>query len=380
MMLAWESRGCWRMRTLLGGSDAKESCTAIITLIHEVLHRHGLPSECAALLTSHEDTDWLLQARGIVDLIIPRGSSRLINYVREHAQVPVIETGAGVVHCYVDRAADIEKAIAIVVNAKTRRVSVCNALDCLLVHRDRELDEETAKRYFSLIQRRSEHYPLQYLLQEWDFYNLSFTVKEGVLIPRPETELLVDFALQYLKKYHTEGPPARVLDLCSGSGCVGITVERNFPNCEVTAVEKSDQACAIIRGNMERNRTDRFTLLQGDLFDGPAAFGIDAADLILANPPYLTKEEMESLQAEVGYEPSLALYGGEDGLIFYRGIADLWSPVLEKDGLIAVEIGEQQGDSVAQIFADFSDDIKVFKDYSGLPRVVVSGPSFFLTI
>ena len=242
----------------------------------------------------------------------------------------------------------------------------------LLVHRDRELDEETAKRYFSLIQRRSEHYPLQYLLQEWDFYNLSFTVKEGVLIPRPETELLVDFALQYLKKYHAEGPPARVLDLCSGSGCVGITVERNFPNCEVTAVEKSDQACAIIRGNMERNRTDRF--------DGPAAFGIDAADLILANPPYLTKEEMESLQAEVGYEPSLALYGGEDGLIFYRGIADLWSPVLEKDGLIAVEIGEQQGDSVAQIFADFSDDIKVFKDYSGLPRVVVSGPSFFLTI
>jgi release factor glutamine methyltransferase len=250
----------------------------------------------------------------------------------------------------------------------------------LLVHRDRELDEETAKRYFSLIQRRSEHYPLQYLLQEWDFYNLSFTVKEGVLIPRPETELLVDFALQYLKKYHAEGPPARVLDLCSGSGCVGITVERNFPNCEVTAVEKSDQACAIIRGNMERNRTDRFTLLQGDLFDGPAAFGIDAADLILANPPYLTKEEMESLQAEVGYEPSLALYGGEDGLIFYRGIAYLWSPVLEKDGLIAVEIGEQQGDSVAQIFADFSDDIKVFKDYSGLPRVVVSGPSFFLTI
>ena len=250
----------------------------------------------------------------------------------------------------------------------------------LLVHRDRELDEETVKRFFDLIRRRSEHYPLQYLLQEWDFYNLSVTVKEGVLIPRPETELLVDIALQYLQKFHADGPPARVLDLCSGSGCVGITVERNFRNCEVTAVEKSDQACAIIRGNMERNRTERFTLLQGDLFDGPSAFGIGEADLILANPPYLTKEEMESLQAEVGYEPSLALYGGEDGLIFYHGIADLWSPVLKKDGLIAVEIGEQQGESVASIFADFSDNIKVFKDYSGLPRVVVSGPSFFLTI
>lgn len=122
---------------LKGGSDAKESCTAIVGLIHDVLQRHGLPAECAVLLTNHADTDELLQARGFVDLIIPRGSSRLINYVREHAQVPVIETGAGVVHCYMDRTADLEKATAVVVNAKTRRVSVCNALDCLIIHRDR---------------------------------------------------------------------------------------------------------------------------------------------------------------------------------------------------------------------------------------------------
>ncbi len=128
---------------LKGGSDAKDSCTAIVGLIHEVLQRHGLSEDCAVLLTSHEDTDRLLQARGLVDLIIPRGSSRLINYVREHAQVPVIETGAGVVHCYIDRAADLEKAIPIVVNAKTRRVSVCNALDCLIVHRDRLADLPT---------------------------------------------------------------------------------------------------------------------------------------------------------------------------------------------------------------------------------------------
>lgn len=125
---------------LKGGSDAKDSCTAIVGLIHEVLLRHGLPRETALLLTSHEDTDRLLTAHGLVDLIIPRGSSRLINYVREHAQVPVIETGAGVVHCYVDRAADLEKAKAIVVNAKTRRVSVCNALDCLIIHRNRLAD------------------------------------------------------------------------------------------------------------------------------------------------------------------------------------------------------------------------------------------------
>ena len=125
---------------LKGGSDAKDSCTAIVALIHDVLQRHNIPADAVQLLTSHEDTDHLLKARGFVDLIIPRGSSRLINYVREHAQVPVIETGAGVVHCYVDRAADLDKAKAIVLNAKTRRVSVCNALDCLIIHRDRLSD------------------------------------------------------------------------------------------------------------------------------------------------------------------------------------------------------------------------------------------------
>lgn len=122
---------------LKGGSDAASSCKAIVSLIHKVLVLHGLSVSTVQLLTSHEDTDRLLTATGMVDLIIPRGSQRLINYVRKNAQVPVIETGAGVVHTYVDRDADLQKAIPIVLNAKTRRVSVCNALDCLLIHKDR---------------------------------------------------------------------------------------------------------------------------------------------------------------------------------------------------------------------------------------------------
>ena len=122
---------------LKGGSDARDTCQAIVALLREVLLRHGLPAETVLLLTSHEATDQLLAARDYVDLIIPRGSQRLIEYVRAHASVPVIETGAGVVHAYVDRVADLAMATTIVLNAKTRRVSVCNALDCLLIHRDR---------------------------------------------------------------------------------------------------------------------------------------------------------------------------------------------------------------------------------------------------
>lgn len=125
---------------LKGGSDAEQSCRAIVRLIHEVLSRHNLTESTVQLLTTHEATDALLKAVGRVDLIIPRGSQRLINYVRDNARVPVIETGAGVVHTYVDRAADLQKAVPIVVNAKTRRVSVCNALDCLLIHADRLAD------------------------------------------------------------------------------------------------------------------------------------------------------------------------------------------------------------------------------------------------
>lgn len=126
---------------LKGGSDAHDSNTALINIINRVLISHGIDSNTAVLLPNdHRYTDQLLTAVGKVDLVIPRGSSRLINYVREHALVPVIETGAGICHTYFDEAGDLEKGRRIVCNAKTRRVSVCNALDCLIVHQERLTD------------------------------------------------------------------------------------------------------------------------------------------------------------------------------------------------------------------------------------------------
>ena len=126
---------------LKGGSDAADSNAAIVSVIHSVLEKHGIDTAAATLLPStHEATAQLLQARGLVDLLIPRGSRRLIDRVREEARIPVIETGAGVCHTYIDRAADIEMATAIVNNGKTRRVSVCNALDCAIIHQSRLTD------------------------------------------------------------------------------------------------------------------------------------------------------------------------------------------------------------------------------------------------
>lgn len=126
---------------LKGGSDADDSSRAIVSVIHEVLQRHRVdPAVCTLLPADREATAQLLNAVGLVDLIIPRGSSSLINFVRENARIPVIETGAGICHTYFDRAGDIAKGAAIVNNAKTRRVSVCNALDCLIVHQDRLAD------------------------------------------------------------------------------------------------------------------------------------------------------------------------------------------------------------------------------------------------
>lgn len=164
---------------LKGGSDADDSCQALVGVIHEALRRHGLPEEAVTLLpATREATAELLAARGLVDVLIPRGSSRLINYVRENASVPVIETGAGVVHCYVDKEADIDMAARIVENAKCRRVSVCNALDCLLV--DRSLEPQLDRILAPMQGRVTFHRDEASWGTEWLSYDLAIRLVDGV--------------------------------------------------------------------------------------------------------------------------------------------------------------------------------------------------------
>lgn len=164
---------------LKGGSDADDSCRALVRVIHEALGRHGIPAAAVTLLpATREATAELLAARGLVDVLIPRGSSRLINYVRENAMVSVIETGAGVVHCYVDKEADLDMAARIVENAKCRRVSVCNALDCLLV--DRSLEPQLDRLLAPMQGRVTFHRDEASWGTEWLSYDLAIRLVDGV--------------------------------------------------------------------------------------------------------------------------------------------------------------------------------------------------------
>ena len=164
---------------LKGGSDADDSCQALVRVIHAALSRHGLPAEAVTLLpATREATAELLAARGLVDVLIPRGSSQLINYVRENASVPVIETGAGVVHCYVDGEADLDMAARIVENAKCRRVSVCNALDCLLV--DKSLESQLDRILAPMQGRVTFHRDEASWGTEWLSYDLAIRLVDGV--------------------------------------------------------------------------------------------------------------------------------------------------------------------------------------------------------
>lgn len=235
---------------------------------------------------------------------------------------------------------------------------------------DKELDISIVEKALSFAKRRLNNEPLQYILGKWEFYGREFFVGEGVLIPRPETELLVDLAINELK---AKKQPV-CYDLCSGSGCIGISVSKELPESKIFMLEKSEQAFSYLKKNIVLNAAYGCTPVLGDVFaDNPFE---EKADLILSNPPYICTDVIPTLQEEVKKEPSMALDGGKDGLVFYRVIADRWSAFLKDDGVIAVEIGEDQGESVSRIFGEYFSDVKVLKDYSFNDRVVIAGDKF----
>lgn len=214
-----------------------------------------------------------------------------------------------------------------------------------------------------IIEKRRDRIPLQYILGKWWFFSSEFLVGEGVLIPRQDTEHLVETALELIK--NKEKPS--VLDLCSGSGCIAISIAKERPDIAVTAVEKYEDAYGFLLKNIELNKTDNVTPIKADVLEN--CFG--SFDLIVSNPPYIPRRDNEILSEEVKKEPHTALFGGEDGLLFYREITKLWENALKPDGRLAFEVGLGQAEAVEQILKDQGfNDITVINDLSGIQRVV----------
>ena len=216
--------------------------------------------------------------------------------------------------------------------------------------------------------QRLDGRPLQYILGEWDFLALTLKVGEGVLIPRPDTELLCEVAAEQL----WEKTAPRVLDLCAGSGCVGLGVASLCPDAVVTAVELSEDALGYLKQNVLHYPDYAVTVRQADVLTDYAAFD-GTYDAILSNPPYIPTADLASLQKEVRREPRMALDGDADGLAFYRTIAEHWCGKLASGGFCAVEVGIGQAEEVAALFAAQGlENTGIYLDLAGIPRVVLA--------
>ncbi|MBO5929626.1 MAG: peptide chain release factor N(5)-glutamine methyltransferase [Clostridia bacterium] len=228
-----------------------------------------------------------------------------------------------------------------------------------------ELPNDRSYAVLEAAKRRADGEPLQYILGTWDFLNLTLEVGEGVLIPRPETEMLCEIAAKKLSK--TSG--AHVLDLCAGTGCVGLGIASLKPDVRVTAVEVSEQALYYLNRNRARYPALSVTAQKADVLTDYDTF-TEPVDAIVSNPPYIPDADMPSLQREVQHEPRLALAAG-DGYRFYRVLAEHWTQRLKPNGFIAVEVGIGQSDTVESLFRNAGlHHVCSVKDFAGIPRVV----------
>jgi len=230
-------------------------------------------------------------------------------------------------------------------------------------------DPVVKKKIEDSLKRRLGGEPLAYVLGEWEFYSLPLIINENVLIPRIDTELLAQEVINLLKRKVWQ---TRLLDLCCGSGCIGLAAAANVPGCRIVMIDKSPEALAVCRQNMIRTNLSRYiTAMDADILIKPPAI-LGEFDVIVSNPPYIPTEDIKTLDKSVrDFEPVMALDGGEDGLDYYHAISENWKKLLKKGGHIAFECGAGQSAAVRYILKNngFS-DIKTYKDTLGIERVI----------
>lgn len=249
------------------------------------------------------------------------------------------------------------------------------------------LQDNQCEAYFQLIDRRAERVPLQYITGYQAFMGLDFKVNEHVLIPRQDTETMVEDALELIEKGSLRGneyrvkvkgvkPIKEILDLCTGSGAIGISIGKLNPNIKVTLSDISDEALKIAGENTKKHNLKSIKIVKSDMFEALKGMtGKKKFDLIISNPPYIRPEVIETLEPEVKeHEPMLALDGGEDGLDFYRIIAKSAPEHLKKGGVLMMEIGYDQKNQVKEILANTGafDKIIGLQDLTGKDRIIVA--------
>lgn len=240
----------------------------------------------------------------------------------------------------------------------------------LILEGDKSVSDIKANEFIKFIKKRASGYPLQYILECWEFMGLEFEVGEGVLIPRDDTEVLVTESEKIINKLNRS---CKIVDLCSGSGIIAVSMGKRTQNCTVYAVEHSKTAYNFLEKNIKKHEMKNVIPVLDDVLSLDCVKKFRDLDVIISNPPYIPSKDIQYLQKEVQIEPHMALDGGTDGLQFYKFFADYWINNLKPGGYICVEVGIHQSQEVKKIF-DSCDKIEttfVYEDINRIPRVVI---------